>query len=188
MLTKKCTKCKNYQPLSLFGNLSSSSDRLQYRCKPCRKIDKAEFRKKYPEKVKQYITQWKERNPDKARAGCCRRSQKWYEKNKILHRQKVKKWEDNNPGKKGLYDSIRRFREANQTILLTDMQKSEIVKIYAQAKLITRQTGIQHHVDHIFPLAGKNACGLHVPWNLQIIPAHENYKKSNKMPELSSGL
>ena len=68
-------------------------------------------------------------------------------------------------------------------IWLTTEQKNQINNIYKNCLNITKQTGIKHNVDHIIPLKGKKVCGLHVPWNLQILTATENNSKNNRLIE-----
>jgi hypothetical protein len=53
----------------------------------------------------------------------------------------------------------------------------EIERIY----LVAQKLGMQ--VDHIIPLKGPNVCGLHIPENLQLLPASENFRKRNRVPE-----
>ncbi|WP_320664661.1 HNH endonuclease signature motif containing protein [Prochlorococcus sp. MIT 1223] len=60
---------------------------------------------------------------------------------------------------------------------LTQEEKLQITKIYKEAKFLTKATGIEHHVDHIKPLA---AGGEHHPDNLQILTAKENLSKGAK--------
>jgi len=63
------------------------------------------------------------------------------------------------------------------TVKLTKKEKEQVYEIYQIAKKMTSETGVEHHVDHIRPLA---AGGEHHPSNLQVIPATENLKKGSK--------
>lgn len=50
----------------------------------------------------------------------------------------------------------------------------QIKQIYLEAQ----RTGLT--VDHIIPLKHRDVCGLHVPWNLQLLPFAENVRKNNR--------
>jgi 5-methylcytosine-specific restriction endonuclease McrA len=65
---------------------------------------------------------------------------------------------------------------------LSDEQLEDMRQIYLEARRITAETGVKHEVDHIHPIKGLGLCGLHVPWNLQIITLSENKRKSRKLP------
>ena len=65
---------------------------------------------------------------------------------------------------------------------LTKEHWKAMAEMYADAQMMTETTGVPHDVDHIWPLKGRKSCGLHVPWNLQIVPAAWNNRKANREP------
>lgn len=127
--------------------------------------------------------------------GCRREAQRAYRKAKTAvvaeqkHRARKRK-----TGLKGLkpltrytkYAGISRAWKAMERAkrfghLYSIADKEEFLSIYDEAVKQEVATKIKLHVDHIIPLKGDNVSGLHVPWNLQIIPARDNCKKGNRL-------
>lgn len=109
---------------------------------------------------------------------------------KSTNKDKVKEsyavWYEDNREIRAAASARRRAARLKATPLWLDAsQKAEILDIYKKARQLQDSTGIKHHVDHIVPLQGANVCGLHVPWNLQVITASENLHKSNKYKDES---
>ena len=62
---------------------------------------------------------------------------------------------------------------------LSSSDRLKIRQLYAKARRLTRESGTQWHVDHIVQLMGSQVCGLNVPWNLRVVPASVNLKRSS---------
>jgi hypothetical protein len=73
----------------------------------------------------------------------------------------------------------RRLAEARATPVWTD--RKAVSEVYDRCARVSRCTGITFHVDHVLPLRARTVSGLHVQWNLQVIPAYQNYLKSNRV-------
>ena len=91
-----------------------------------------------------------------------------------------KLWKKNNPAKVAA-DGLkrRRFVKNATPSWLTNKDWDKMNYIYSLAKEQSSIIGEKYHVDHITPIRGKNICGLHVPWNLQVLPSDLNLKKGN---------
>lgn len=71
-----------------------------------------------------------------------------------------------------------RAKKFNDASVLTQEENERILTIYKECAKLTKETGIPHHVDHIYPISKG---GKHHPNNLQILTATENIRKSNKL-------
>jgi len=131
---------------------------------------------RYAESKRQYL----DREDVKAAARV--RSSEWRTNNSEQKSKNDKEWRANNVDKKRSYQAFRRAKVREATPLwLTKEHRHQIALVYKEALRLSKEKCVMYHVDHIVPLAGKAVSGLHVPWNLQAIPAVENHRKSNKL-------
>lgn len=108
----------------------------------------------------------------------------YYQDNKEIEQERMKLYYEQNKEKFLEYSAKKRATKKEACpIWLSQKHRSEIKSIYKMARNISVKTGIKHHVDHIIPLVNEIVCGLHVPWNLQVLPAKENLSKHNKFDE-----
>jgi hypothetical protein len=196
---KTCSKCKNTKDVSCFAKHKLRKDGLHNECRQCvsdrDKVRRIVLEKELKEKSKQYysenkevilakVKEYKENNSDKI-AKCQKEyAAKNKEKLKKYLSVYIKKHRENNRDAYAAKDARRRAAKLQALPKwLTKAEHEQIKELYTCAQMFKLYTGEEYHVDHIVPLQGENVCGLHVPWNLQVIPAKENLSKSNKLQE-----
>ena len=164
---KYCYKCKTTKELDLFGKNKSRKDGLSDECKDCKRQQDRDYTARHRKEARKRASDWYYSNKDKVK-----------EKRSIYNSN----WKRLNKDKNCAYSNRYRARKINATpSWLTEIQHSQIEAFYWLAKLQTELTDDCFHVDHIVPLKGKTVCGLHVPWNLQVLAAKDNLSKSNKI-------
>jgi hypothetical protein len=163
---KECSKCGEVKPFTEFHKNSCNKDGYNYQCKVCRKEGCASYFSSLSKDVRD------SRNE---------RKKKWAETNKEHVKTYSAKYAKENKATKC---ALQRKREASKKHRtppwLTEEDFLRIKCYYQVAVMRNKETDIIWHVDHIVPMQGKNVSGLHVPWNLAVIPASENLRKHNK--------
>ena len=97
------------------------------------------------------------------------------------HKKSVSKWAKSNRHKRNATEAKRRAVKLQATPpWLTKEQFLQIDEYYLMAKELEKVFPWPQHVDHEVALQGENVCGLHVPWNLQILSRKENLSKGNR--------
>lgn len=163
---KQCTKCFCFEPLDRFyKQAKNSKDGYQSHCKAC---------------DNKRVAARKEKNKEQTKAAQAIADRTKYLKNKerILARNKV--WKVANPARMQAADAKRRAARMQRTpAWLTEDDLWFIEQAHDIAQKRTQVLGFSWHVDHIVPLQGKLVSGLHVPHNMQVIPAVDNCRKAN---------
>ncbi len=171
---KTCYTCGVLTPLAGFHKNTANKDGLAGSCKLCKR---------------QIAKTWAEQNPERVKSAYERRktsghTANYYVSDAVKARLKAFYSTPNQLAKHAAKQQRRRAIKLQATPpWLNDTHRQEIEAVHQQAKTLELESGMPYHVDHIIPLRGKKVCGLHVPWNLQALPAIVNLKKSNKVEE-----
>jgi 5-methylcytosine-specific restriction endonuclease McrA len=143
-------------------HIAKRSDAKCSECKAQRLRDKsARRRAQNPEKARAEVRAWKATNPEKVKAN----KRKFQEKNRAYR------------------CAYQRAREAEKLRATPKWADMDAIEGMYQVCGLFRRIGINLHVDHIIPLNSKKASGLHVAENLQLLLAHDNLRKKNRLPE-----
>jgi hypothetical protein len=198
MLEKTCSKCKRVLPADRFNKTNWLASGLRSDCKDCYSAFKNEWWANQP-KGEQAVRQ--QANAALALIGKrrCRTCEKtwpltdehfskgrgrWMVNCRECDRVRARKWANDNSER---YKAIaveggarRRAAKQRRTIKLSPEHRRQMKEVYAECRRRNKDNPAAWHVDHIVPLMGKSVSGLHVPWNLQILPGTLNAQKSNK--------
>lgn len=147
----------------MFFKNKSRADGLQGYCKTCKCLRDRQYDSEHRSKVNEDARN--RRNSVTSRQS---------------HLQALKRYREKNKAIRAKIQMKRKSSKLQRTpTWLTEFDLLKIKCYYQVAAMRTKDSGEAWHVDHIIPLQGKNVCGLHVPSNLQIIPAIENMRKNN---------
>ena len=132
------------------------------------------------QRQKDASARYREKHPEKVKA----QRKEYYERNRAKELENNRKYKEANPEKvkalKAVDAAKQRVSKAQRFLpWLSNQQKEEIKDWYYAAQELSKIFPWKLHVDHIVPLRGSNVSGLHVPWNLQLLPAKVNYRKRN---------
>jgi len=176
-MTKRCTKCGEVKPYEMFYRQRARKDGHRPDCKACRQVLEKAYNEANKEKISEYNKAYREANKEKIKEI----KKSYQENNKEKISEITKAYYQNNKEKSAELSSRRRAlkRKAIPRFLKKcDVERQRLKKIFKLREVISLATGIEHHVDHMWPLSDG---GPHWSGNLQIIPAKENLTKGTSV-------
>jgi hypothetical protein len=189
---KACSVCGSIFPRKkqFFHADRQKPDGLRPECKSCARLRRRRFYLRHRDRICAQTAAYGRANKARTnqrnktrritdpdfRLAMRKRTAKWKEENLERRRASDRDWARSNPGKNAARRALGRTSRRRATPpWLTTEQRKQMRDIYILA------AKLDMHVDHIYPICGENSCGLHVPWNLQLLPPIDNLKKSNRL-------
>mgnify|MGYP003140093983 CR=1 FL=1 len=168
------------QPYSEFYVSKKMSDGYTNVCRTCEKLRSREnYRENRADRLEQGKAYGKNNRHVTRKA-----SKKYYYKNQKQSIQRRLDWNKLNPDRAASNAAAYRARKRQATpTKMPESMREEINMIYSHARDCQITSGERYQVDHIVPLFNENICGLHVPCNLQVLPADLNASKGNRYGE-----
>ena len=173
---KQCSKCGEEKDFTFFKKEKRSPTGYASSCKQCAALYSRSYYEKNKEECREKQKQHRLENIDAYRE----RDRKYSQENADAARKRASAWAKENPALANNRNARR--RAAKQKAIPAWLSAFDLLKIkciYQVAQMRNKESDTLWHVDHIVPLRGNLVCGLHVPWNLQVIPAQENLSKNN---------
>lgn len=205
---KRPFRCDRCRPLHREMRVAANNADYYARRRESEKKRAQEWRLRNAQRCKASTVLWREKNADRYKAiqsdwfarNRERQSEKRkqsYAENRERELEGMRRWKAENPGKirewteknyarVNAYSMARYLARLRATPVWANHEAIEA--FYQEARRLTRETGIPHEVDHIYPLRAKWCCGLHVENNLQVLTSAENKSKSTRRPTGASAL
>jgi len=148
------------------------------KCLECEWGRKRQYCAENREYFRQYSRRWREENRDKE----LERKRQYREENRERMIEYSRQHYAENRELYAAHFAKRRAAKIDRT-LSHDEELTQFVMGEAaqQARDMEELFGTPFHVDHMIPMQGEEVSGLHVYYNLQVIPAHLNIGKGNRM-------
>jgi hypothetical protein len=173
---KPCSHCHQEKPFEAFYTSLSNKSGYTSWCKVCESERNKAKNQANRECRLVKAKEWRDANKEKQNVSI----QAWREANKEHYKNYFVEYAKSNRGKLNAKWMQREAAKKCRTPSWLDSQMKQQIEVeYSLAAWCTEVMNEQYHVDHIVPLQGKTVSGLHVPWNLQVLPAKLNQQKSN---------
>lgn len=153
------TKYQDIDDKWYFTGKPCKEGHVSFRLKSNRQCKECSYKKRQKYETSEKYIEWKKNNKKKVASA-------WQKRNKGSVNANTRK-----------YQAAKLQRTPKW---LTDFDLLKMKSLYQLAVMRSTESEQEWHVDHIVPLQGESVSGLHVPWNLRVVPASENLRKNNR--------